>query len=353
MNQSAASRRKQVSFPADGGAEPPGLRHVDDERPGIARRKSGRGFRYIDPDGKAIRDGATIQRIGSLAIPPAWTDVWICPDPRGHLQATGRDAAGRKQHRYHPGYRAFRDQTKYHRLVAFAEALPKLRRTTARQLRQRGLPRDKVLAAVIALLEKTLIRVGNDEYAKANGHFGLTTLRDRHVKVRGKTARFTFTGKSGVRREVELSDPRLARIIRRCRDLPGQELFQYLDGGGKRRDVTSADVNDHLRAITGEAFSAKDFRTWAGTVLAATHLRAIGPADSESAAKKHVVETVDHVSKRLGNTRSVCRKCYIHPRVIEAYMKGVTIPANGSVKQRRGLSGEESAVVGLLKRKTV
>jgi DNA topoisomerase I len=279
------------------------------------------GFKYFRPDGRLIRQPAELKRIAKLAIPPAWADVWICPDPRGHLQATGRDARGRKQYRYHPDWRVCRDETKYDRMPAFASALPKIRRRTTADLSRPGLPREKVLATVVQLLEKSLIRVGNEEYAKSNRSFGLTTLQDRHVNVRGATVRFEFRGKSGVRHTVNVNDTRLARIVRNCRDLPGQELFQYVDDNGARRKVGSGDVNEYLKEIAGQDFTAKDFRTWAGTVLACAALREL-QADTQARAAKNVVQAIDAVAGLLGNTRAVCRKSYIHPAIIDAYVDG-------------------------------
>jgi DNA topoisomerase-1 len=267
----------------------------------------------------SLRD---LTRIRSLVIPPAWTDVWICPDPRGHLQATGRDARGRKQYRYHPRWREVRDEDKYGRLAEFGRALPAIRRRVARDLGRQGLPREKVLAAVVKLLETTFIRVGNDEYARQNRSFGLTTMRDGHVRVTGSKVKFLFRGKSGVQHELELDDRRLARIVRQCRDLPGQELFQYLDASGRPVDVGSDDVNAYLKEITGTDFTSKDFRTWAGTVLAAQLLCVCEPCASATAGKKAIVTAIDQVAKRLGNTRAVCRKCYVHPAVIDAYLDG-------------------------------
>jgi DNA topoisomerase-1 len=314
------------------------------------------GFRYIGADGKAIRNATELKRIRALAVPPAWRDVWICPDARGHIQATGRDARGRKQYRYHAGWRTCRDETKFDRLQAFAEVLPKIRARTAADLRRAGLPREKVLATVVRLLEKSLIRVGNDEYARDNGSYGLTTLRDSHVDVRGSTLRFEFRGKSGKRHAVDVSDPRLARIVKECRDLPGQELFQYLDDDGTRLDVTSADVNQYVREIAGEDFTAKDFRTWAGTVLACTALRELEAAPSQAQAKTHVLNAVEAVAAMLGNTRSVCRKSYIHPAVLDSYMDGSLIEtvrrrANAAVRRRPGgLRPDELAALAVLHR---
>jgi DNA topoisomerase-1 len=278
------------------------------------------GFRYLRPDGRPVRSPADLKRIRALAIPPAWKDVWICADPKGHVQATGRDARGRKQFRYHRQWRAHRDGNKFERLEEFAAILPRVRARVAADLAKPGLPREKVLATVVQLLEKSLIRVGNDEYAKTNGSYGLTTMRDQHVDVRGATVRFRFRGKSGKQHHVSVNDRRLARVIKQCRGLPGQELFQYLDDEGEIQDVNSSDVNDYLREITGADFTAKDFRTWSGTVLAATALREHTTADSMAAAKKNVVRAVEAVAGVLGNTPAVCRKSYIHPAILECYM---------------------------------
>jgi DNA topoisomerase-1 len=316
--------RKALSLVTDPveSAREAGLRYVLDDRPGIRRCKRGKGFSYIGPDGATVRDPAVRKRISSLAIPPAWTDVWICPLANGHLQATGHDARGRKQYRYHPRWRASRDETKYHRLIAFGQALPRIRARIDRDLDQAGLTRTRVLAAVVRLLETTLIRVGNEEYVRANGHFGLTTLRNRHAAVSGQTIRFSFRGKSGVKHDVKVSDRRLARIVRRCQDLPGQELFGYIDDEGEPRTIDSGDVNDYLHEIAGQEFTAKDFRTWAGTVLAARALQEFSAFDSEAQAKRNVVSAIESVAKRLGNTRTVCRNCYVHPEVINAYLDG-------------------------------
>ena len=335
-------------------AKSAGLRYVSDQQPGIRRVMGSLGFRYIGPDGRTIRAAKELGRIRALAVPPAWKDVWICPDARGHIQATGRDARGRKQYRYHQGWRAFRDETKFDRLQAFAGVLPKIRARTGADLRRAGLPREKVLATVVRLLEKSLIRVGNEEYARQNRSFGLTTLRDSHVDVRGGTLKFEFRGKSGVRHTVAVDDPRLARIVKQCRDLPGQELFQYLDADGQRQDVTSADVNAYVREVAGEDFTAKDFRTWAGTVLACTALRELEGAASMSQAKKHVLNAIEAVAMLLGNTRTVCRKSYIHPAVLDSYMDGTisnavrrrvlaAVRRNGS-----GLRQDESAALAVL-----
>jgi len=278
------------------------------------------GFRYYRPDGRLLKNPADLKRIRALAIPPAWKKVWICPDPRGHVQATGRDARGRKQYRYHRDWRASRDGNKFQRMEAFATLLPVVRRRTVADLARPGLPREKVLATVVQLLERSLIRVGNEEYAKANKSFGLTTMRDQHVEVKGSTLRFEFRGKSGKRHTVGINDRRLARIVKQCRDLPGQELFQYVDEDGHTQDVNSADVNTYLREVTGADFTAKDFRTWFGTVLAASALRECRPVDSMAAAKKNVVRAIEAVAGVLGNTPAVCRKSYIHPAILECYM---------------------------------
>jgi DNA topoisomerase-1 len=299
-----------------------GLRWVSDARPGIRRVRAGRGFTYLAASGRRITAAATLGRIRSLAVPPAWTDVWICPDPRGHVQATGRDARGRKQYRYHPRWRAARDDTKYGRLLAFGRALPRIRSGVARDLERRGLPRAKVLATVVRLLEKTLIRVGNDEYARANRSFGLTTLNSRHVTVRGPRIGFRFRGKSGRVHAFAIEDGALSRIVKRCQELPGQELFQYVDTKGRRRAVGSGDVNDYLRALSGRDFTAKDFRTWAGTVRASWALASRPAPASRRQGAAAVKDAICEVARRLGNTPAVCRKSYVHPVVVESYLSG-------------------------------
>ena len=298
-----------------------GLRWTCDDGPGIHRLRAGKNFRYVDERGHAVRDAKTLARIRALAIPPAWTNVWICASPSGHMQATGRDARGRKQYRYHARWREKRDETKYDKMLLFGLALPKLRARVDEDLGRAGLPREKILATVVRLLETTLIRVGNEEYARANDSYGLTTLRSRHVDVDGNRLRFEFRGKSGVRRLVSLHDRRLARIIRRCQDLPGHELFQYVDESGARRAIDSQDVNDYLREITRQEITAKDFRTWNGTVLAAAALREASRAEAKP-TKRAVVRCIEQVAARLGNTKAVCRKCYVHPKVIDAYLDG-------------------------------
>jgi DNA topoisomerase-1 len=333
-----------------------GLRYSSDARPGIARKRNGRGFKYLGPNGRNVRSAVDLGRIRSLVIPPAWSKVWISPDPRGHLQATGRDARGRKQYRYHPRWRLVRDENKYGRLIEFAQVLPRIRRTTSEHLRRAGLPREKVLATVVQLLEKTLIRVGNDEYARSNRSYGLTTLRDGHVDVNGQRLRFTFRGKSGIEHEIDLSDRRLARIVKQCRDLPGYDLFQYLDESGERQTVGSGEVNAYLKEITGQDLTSKDFRTWAGTVLAAQVLRDLDTVVSDAEAKKNIVRAVEMVAKRLGNTKAVCRKCYIHPAIFDAYVDGSmarTLAARARKLARAAdrLTEPEAAVLGLLQRR--
>jgi DNA topoisomerase-1 len=354
--------RARVNLDPTESASAAGLRYVNPETTaGIRRLGSPKRFRYVDPRRRTVSNRAELQRIRSLVIPPAWTHVWICPNARGHVQATGRDARGRKQYRYHTRWREVRDEVKYGRLIVFAQALPRIRQRAGADLRRSGLPREKVLAAVVQLLEKTLIRVGNEEYVRENRSFGLTTMRDQHAKIQGSSVRFEFRGKSGIRHAVDLHDARLAKIIKACRDLPGYELFQYVDEDGQRQVIDSADVNAYLRKICGEDFTAKDFRTWAGTVLAAKALAGIAAASSIAAAKRNVVRAVETVAKRLGNTRAVCRKCYIHPAILDAYMDGATIDtlkarAARLAKRRPVLSLEESAVVTIiecqLRRKT-
>jgi DNA topoisomerase-1 len=308
-------------------ADAAGLTYVDDDEPGITRRRAGQGFAYAGPDGKLVRDPDTLERIRKLAIPPAYTEVWICPDPNGHIQATGRDARGRKQYRYHPRWRAVRDETKYARMAAFGRALPAIRARVDADLRAPGLPRRKVVAAVVRLLELTLIRVGNSEYAKANKSFGLTTLRDRHAHFHGAKVEFEFKGKSGVKHRTGVSDRRLARVVKACQDIPGQRLFQYLDETGQRHAIESADVNAYLREITGEDFTAKDFRTWAGTIAAAKALAMQPPPVSEREARQAVTLCVKATAGLLGNTPAVCRAAYIHPEVLAAFAEHRLPPA--------------------------
>ena len=319
-----------------------GLRYVSDASPGLRRRRRGGGFAYVQPDGSRVRERRTLGRIRALAIPPAWRDVWICEHDDGHVQATGRDARGRKQYRYHPRWRELRDENKYGRMIPFARALPRMRRRVGRDLARPGLPREKVLATVVRLLESTRMRVGNEEYARENASFGLTTLRERQVRVRGGKLEFRFRGKGGVQHALELSDRRLAAIVRRMHDLPGEELFCYVDGDGETRRVDSADVNAYLRGISGKDFTSKDFRTWAGTLLAARALRALAPSTSQADGKRNVAQAIEAVAKRLGNTKAVCRKCYVHPAIIDSYLEGTL----GSFMQR---ASEEQAIVALLK----
>ncbi|MFS2020509.1 DNA topoisomerase IB [Massilia sp. GER05] len=334
-----------------------GLRYVHDDRPGILREPVKDGFRYLDAKGEPVEDEATLKRIKSLAIPPAWTDVWICPQANGHLQATGRDARGRKQYRYHPKWREVRDEVKYERMIKFGKALPQIRKEVDRALSLPGLPREKVLATIVYLLEATMMRIGNDEYARENKSYGLTTLRNRHVRIDGSEVGFRFRGKSGVYHDVKVHDRRLARIIQRTRDLPGQDLFQYLDEDGETHTVGSSDVNDYLRTITGEDYTAKDFRTWSGTVLAAMALQEFEAVDSDTQAKKNVVRAIESVAERLGNTPSVCRKCYVHPAVLDAYLDGTMLEGlraraeESLVEDLKDLQPEEAAVLAMLERR--
>ena len=334
------------------------LRYVNDEdEPGLTRVVRGTRVTYRDGDGKVVRDAPTLARVKALAIPPAWTEVWICRTADGHIQATGRDARRRKQYRYHPRWQQVRDAAKYGRLLAFGKALPALRRRVMRDLQAPPLSRTRVLATVVRLLETTLIRVGNEEYARTNRSFGLTTLRDRHVRVSQNRLTFRFRAKSGVWQEIELEDGRLARTVKRCQDLPGQVLFQYVDAAGDRQRVTSEDVNAYLREATGEEFTAKDFRTWAGTVLAAAALQELEAVDTATGRKKNVAQAIERVARQLGNTRAVCRRCYVHPAVLEHYLDGATLDvlreraASLIVKGGRHLSREETAVLALLHRR--
>jgi DNA topoisomerase-1 len=333
-------------------AESAGLRYVSDIMPGIRRKRAGKGFVYVGPDGKQIRDEKQLARIRSLAIPPAYNDVWICPSPNGHIQATGRDARGRKQYRYHAKWREVRDETKYGRMLAFSEALPRIRKRLEKDLGRAGLPREKVLATVVQLLECTSIRVGNEEYARANRSFGLTTLQDRHVEVSGSSVRFEFRGKGGKKHEVSLSDRRLARIVQRCQELPGEDLFQYVDDQGVRQSIGSGDVNDYIREISGEEFTAKDFRTWAGTIQAVAALTEVGPWTSQRQAKSNILRAIDRVADQLNNTRAVCRKYYVHPAVFDTYMAGTMLEVlNNGTKAAavESLSAQEAAVVRLIR----
>ena len=305
-------------------AEEAGLCYVSDDSPGYRRRGNSHHFEYLDTDGKRIRDKQRLLRIKRLAIPPAWNDVWICPSPNGHIQATGRDARGRKQYRYHERWRELRDENKFERLAAFAKTLPKIRRRVAKDLKLPGVPREKVVATIVQLLERTFIRIGNEEYARENKSFGLTTIRERHVTIRGARLRFRFRGKSGRQHEVDVTDRRIAKIASKCQELPGQNLFQYVNNG-EVRDVTSQDVNDYLREISGENFTAKDFRTWAGTLFAAMALNLQGKFESQKQAKANIKTAICAVAELLGNTPAICRKCYVHPTVLETYLNRTEI----------------------------
>jgi DNA topoisomerase-1 len=329
-------------------ALPSDLHYVDDTQPGIARKKLRGKFCYFDPTGQRITDPHEIQRINALAVPPAYTDVWICTDPRGHLQATGRDARGRKQYRYHPRWREVRDLDKYSRLRDFGLALPKLRKQLEALLAAPGFSREKVMATVITLLDATLIRVGNTQYARDNRSYGLTTLRNRHVEINGSAIVFQFRGKSGVEHQITVKDRRLARIIKRCQEIPGQNLFQYLDENGERHTITSSDVNAYLQTLTGADFTAKDYRTWAGSALALAVLREL-QWQPESEAKRHVVEMVKNVARQLGNTPAVCRKCYIHPAVLEGFVLGA-LAELPKPRMRKGLRVEEVGLAMLLEK---
>jgi DNA topoisomerase I len=346
--------REVITDPVES-AKAAGLRYVTDSQPGIHRRRRGKGFQYIDADGKAVRDRETLARIKSLVIPPAWSDVWICQNPRGHLQVTGRDARGRKQSRYHPHWREVRDETKYERMTIFGAILPTIRERVEQDLGLPGMPRPKVLATIVRLMEATLIRVGNEEYARENHSYGLTTMRNKHVEVEGSSVIFKFHGKSGVRHTVDINDRRIARIIQRCQDIPGYELFQYVDKDGDHHTIDSADVNDYLREVSGQDFTAKDFRTWAGSVLACTMLQEFEAFQSQTDAKKNVMQAIKEVAARLGNTPSVCRKCYVHPAVLDTYFSGAMIK---TVKQRveqetapHALRQEEVTLLHLLQKR--
>jgi DNA topoisomerase-1 len=333
-----------------------GLRYVSDTEPGIQRERNGAGFQYLDPEGRIVRDEAELERVRSLVLPPAWTDVWICATADGHIQATARDAKGRKQYRYHPRYRALRDETKFNRMLDFSHHLPQIRRHVERDIRREGLTREKVLATVVWLLERTLFRIGNDQYARENKSFGLTTLRRRHVDVAGSEVRFEFRGKSGVKHAAAITDRRIARIVQRCQTLPGEELFQYLDQDGKRQTVDSGDINQYLQhASEGVELTAKDFRTWAGTMLAAQALRDVGVAATQREAKANIVRVIDQVATRLGNTRAVCRSYYVHPAILKKYLAGQVIPpsppSSTPRKARRNaeLRADEEAVLRLIR----
>lgn len=351
--ESAQEPNPDVVDPADA-AESAGLVYVSDEKPGITRERDGDGFRYLKARGEPVTDASTLERIRALAIPPAWTEVWICPRAKGHIQATGRDAKGRKQYRYHPQFREVRESTKFEHMMEFARALPAIRATLARHMALRGLPREKVLATVVHLLETTLIRVGNDDYARTNKSYGLTTLRDPHVQVQGSDLRFHFKGKSGKTWRLQLKDRRLAKIVRACQELPGQELFQYVAEDGEVHDITSADVNAYIREITGRDITAKDFRTWAGTLLAALALQEFQTFDNQAGARKNVRAAIEQVASRLGNTPTICRKCYVHPEILTAYAEGgLLLELKEQVEEElrdslASLKPEEAAVLALL-----
>ena len=355
MKKGSGKRSDIITDPVDA-AEEAGLRYVSDTRPGYTRKRNGESFQYFDTEGKLIQDESRLLRIGRLAIPPAYHDVWICPLPNGHIQATGRDDRGRKQYRYHERWRAIRDENKYDRILTFAAALPKIRRRVQANLKLPRLKREKVLAAVVQLLQRTFIRVGNEEYARQNKSFGLTTMKNRHVTVRGKKLRFRFRGKGGKEHEVDFMDRRIAKIIRELQDLPGQDLFQYVDDEGKLCDVTSQNVNDYLREITGEDFTAKDFRTWAGTVLAATALNAQEKFATQKEAKTNVKNAIAAAAKLLHNTPTICRKCYVHPAIVESYLSGNLIEGlQTSLDQAEEIadfSADERAVLSFLNGQT-
>jgi DNA topoisomerase I len=354
MAHPAASRGLPAMLDPTDVAESAGLTYVTDEAKGITRERDGDSFKYSKSTGQPVTDEATLERIRKLAIPPAWTDVWICPKPSGHLQATGRDARGRKQYRYHPQFREVSEQTKYEHMLEFARALPAIRAKVAEHMALRGLPREKVLATVVHLLETTLIRVGNDDYARQNESYGLTTLRNKHVKVEGTQLRFQFKGKSGKMWKLQIKDRRVAKIVKGCQDLPGQELFAYVDEEGQARDVTSADVNAYLREITGSDITAKDFRTWAGTVMAALALQEFEQFDTNATQKKNLKAAIERVAARLGNTPTICRKCYVHPEILNSYAEGQLLleikqEVEGELRDDlAALKPEEAAVLGLL-----
>jgi DNA topoisomerase-1 len=328
------------------------LRYVTDEMPGIRREKRGEHFVYVAPDGSKIDDEDELARIKALAVPPAYTDVWICPLANGHIQATARDARGRKQYRYHKRWRETRDENKYERMLSFAQALPKIRKRVESDLSLPGLPREKVLATIVQLLETTAIRVGNDEYAKDNNSYGLTTLRNKHAKVNGATVRFAFRGKSGVRHALDLRDRRLAKIVRQCQDLPGQQLFEYVEDDGTTRAIDSSDVNEYIREISGDEFSAKDFRTWVGTVTCAMLLTSETVDETQADRKQRVVAVIKDVAKRLGNTPATCRKCYVHPAIVDAYLEQGKLATARAPRLREGLAAEELFVLALLQERS-
>jgi len=345
---------KSIELESIASAEAAGLRYVSGDGPGISRRRAGKGFAYVGVDSKPVRHKATLERIAALVIPPAWQNVWICPVTNGHIQAAGRDARGRKQYRYHARYREIRDETKFSRMLAFGAALPKIRQRVEKDLALPELPQRKVIAAIVRLLDETFIRVGNEEYAKANQSYGLTTLKDRHVRFHGDMLHLQFRGKSNQDHDVTLKDRRLAKIVKQCQDLPGQELFQYKLENGEYGKVDSADVNDYLREITEQDFSAKDFRTWHGSGLMAQHLVELGPAQSEAEAKRNIATAVKTTARRLGNRPAACRKYYVHPAVFESYEERTIFETIGRVSVNPGKTGnalrrEELALMRLVK----
>jgi DNA topoisomerase-1 len=350
-----SSEETQTILDRKDAAEAADLRYLLDERPGIQRKKYGKGFIYLRPDGTRVSDPRVLRRIRSLAVPPAWTDVWICPFSDGHIQATGRDVRGRKQYRYHPLFRELRESTKFEHVMGFAEALPVIRAKVREHMGLRGLPREKVLATVVRLLETTLIRIGNDDYARENKSYGLTTLKNRHVRVNGSEVRFRFTGKGGKQWSLQVKDRRIAKVVKACQELPGQELLQYVDENGELQDVTSGDVNAYLKKITGRDITAKDFRTWAGTVLAALALHEVEEFDSAAQAKRNVRSAIERVAARLGNTTTICRKCYVHPEVLDAYLdRNLALEIQSRVEKELreeigGLQPEEAAVLAMLR----
>jgi DNA topoisomerase I len=344
--------KKKIEIESVASAEAAGLRYVTGEGPGISRKRAGKGFSYTGVDGKPVRDKTTLERIEALAIPPAWQNVWICPVANGHIQAVGRDARGRKQYRYHARYREVRDETKFSRMLAFGAALPKIRQRVKKDLALPGLPRQKVIAAIVRLLDETCARVGNEEYAKTNKSYGLTTLKDRHVDFHGDTLHLQFRGKSNQDHDITLRDRRLAKIVKQCQDIPGQELFQYKTESGDYAQVHSTDVNDYLREITAEDFTAKDFRTWHGSGHMAQQLVELGPCQSETELKRNIVSAVKATASKLGNRPAACRKYYIHPAVFESYAEQTIFetmrPVNGG-KRRSALRHEELALMRLVK----
>ncbi|GAC1538029.1 MAG: DNA topoisomerase IB [Ramlibacter sp.] len=351
MRKHSSAHGEPAAIDPEAAARSAGLRYVSDEQPGIARIQDGDAVAYRNPNGTAV-DARVLERIRKLAIPPAWTDVWICSAADGHLQATGRDAKGRKQYRYHARFREVREETKYEHMMAFAHALPAIRGAIDHHMALRGLPREKVLATVVHLLETTLIRVGNDDYVRQNKSYGLTTLRNQHVAVEGAQLRFQFKGKSGKTWRLQIRDRRVAKVVRACQELPGQRLFQYTDDAGELREVTSSDVNAYLRQITGRDVTAKDFRTWAGTVMAALVLQEVEQAETQAAAKRNVRAAIERVAARLGNTPAICRKCYVHPEVLQAYAEGQLLlrieeHVEGELDKGK-LRPEEAAVLTLL-----